>query len=667
MATNEILVVFSQNWHVWTVGAIIAIVSFGFVFRFMLPALRLGGALAKVIKAISQTKTKAAGMAVDLDEIAREAMIEPRLAHLWSEYTETLHPQRADDGNGLMRVKRWRATALSEIFFSEHSVVDSPLKTEFYKHVPGILTGLGIIGTFSGLILGLIDFNVSINPELAQTELSNLVKAVGHAFFVSATAIALAMLFTWIEKSLVTARYRQVEELCHLIDSMFDGGAGEEYLERLVVASETQATQALQIKDALVADLREILSEITARQVEENARATRQISVDVGKAIGDHLGEPITVIAEAVKGVSASQGDALNKMLTDVLSSFSAQMREMFGGQMQGMSDLLRQTSDAMRDTASQFSRLAEGMDSAGKNAVDSMTDRLNHAITSMEARQQIMNKQMGEFVEQLRSMTSESQSETGKKMQEALSTMGVQVAAAVSELRRQAEEASVSQGRRQLNFEESTGRAIGSLSQQTEALLAQSVETTKSLQDTIARLSSATTEAINRLNQGAETLYVAASDFAKAGSGVSETMRSSSAAVELIRESSGTLASATNAACDIVADYGRTRDSFATMVSEMKSIVENARKEASMTSEIVKTLKEAAMQLAAAEKQSGEYLEAVSDVLGKAHESFAENVTRTLREGNRQFQKELGDAVGLLSGAIKDLGDTLDDLPAKR
>jgi ABC-type transporter Mla subunit MlaD len=102
-------------------------------------------------------------------------------------------------------------------------------------------------------------------------------------------------------------------------------------------------------------------------------------------------------------------------------------------------------------------------------------------------------------------------------------------------------------------------------------------------------------------------------------------------------------------------------------MVTEMRSIVENARKEASMTSEIVKTLNEAAMQLAAAEKQSEEYLKAVSDVLGKAHESFAENVTRTLREGNRQFQKELGDAVGLLSGAIKDLGDTLDDLPAKR
>jgi ABC-type transporter Mla subunit MlaD len=251
--------------------------------------------------------------------------------------------------------------------------------------------------------------------------------------------------------------------------------------------------------------------------------------------------------------------------------------------------------------------------------------------------------------------------------MQEALSTMGEQVAAAVGELRRQAEDASDSQGRRQQVFEESTGKAIGSLSQQTEALLAQSVETNRALRDTIARLSSATTEAISGLNQGAETLYIAASDFAKAGSGVSETMRSSSAAVELIRESSGTLSSATNAARDILADYGRTRDSFALMISEMKLIVENARKEASMTSKIVNTLNEAAMQLAAAEKQSEEYLKAVSSVLGKAHESFAENVTRTLREGNRQFQKEIGDAVGLLSGAIKDLGDTLDDLPAKR
>jgi hypothetical protein len=663
MSTNDLWALIL----VGSVGVIIALVSIGFLIQFVLPARRLGRDLTSAIDSLTALKDKFSGATMDIEQIAQKAMSEPLLSHLWREYTETLHPQRGDDGAGTMRIQRWRATALAETFFSEHALVDSPLKTEFYKHIPGILTGLGIIGTFSGLILGLGDFNVSIDPNQAQGELSKLVKAVGHAFLVSAAAITLAMLFTWIEKSLVTARYRQVESLCQLIDSLFDAGAGEEYLERIVVASETQATQAAHIKDALVADLREILTELTARQVEEHARATEQISVEVGKSIAEHLGGPIGAIAEAVKGVSANQGDAINKMLTDVLSSFSAQMRDMFGGQMQGMSDLLRQTSDAMRDTASQFSKLAEGMDSAGKNAVEAMAERLNHAITSMEARQQVMNKQMGEFVGQLRSMAAESQSETARKMQEALSSMGDQVAAAVLELRRQAEEASDSQGRRQQNFEDSTGRAIGTLSQQTEALLSQSVETNRALQETIAKLSSTTTEAITGMNQGAETLYVAASDFAKAGQGVAETMRASSAAVDTIKESSGTLLSATNAARDMLSDYAKTRDSFALMVTEMKAIVENARKEASMTSEIVKTLNEAAMQLAAAERQSEEYLKSVSDVLGKAHESFAENVTRTLREGNRQFQKELGDAVGLLSGAIQDLGDTLDDLPSNR
>ena len=171
MSMNELVALFSTNWHVWSVGAIIAFVSIGFVFRFAFPAMRLGRSLRSTIDALTSIKVKAAGAAVDLEMIAREVMDEPRMSHLWTEYSETLHPQRVDDGTGVMRINRWRATTLAETFFSEHALVDSPLKTEFYKHVPGILTGLGIIGTFSGLIMGLIDFNVSINPTQAQAEL----------------------------------------------------------------------------------------------------------------------------------------------------------------------------------------------------------------------------------------------------------------------------------------------------------------------------------------------------------------------------------------------------------------------------------------------------------------------------------------------------------------
>jgi hypothetical protein len=417
----------------------------------------------------------------------------------------------------------------------------------------------------------------------------------------------------------------------------------------------------------LVADIKEIMSKLTEQQIAAQAQQTNQISVDVGKAISDSLGPPMQAISEAVKGMGQNQGEAVNKMLTDVLSSFSAQMRDMFGGQMQGMSDLLRKTSESMQTTAMQFGQLAVNMDAAGTGAVQAMGDRLNSALEAMEARQQIMNTHMSSFVESIRNMVSESQSESARKLQETLGAVGDQVAGVIAELRRQAEASAESQGARQERFEKSTGASIGSLSEHMEKLLGQSVETNKVLQDTVAKLASATDKAITGMNSGAETLHVAASDFAKAGQGVADTMRASTIAVEAIKAASGQLTMATEGARGVLEDYGRTRDTFAVMVSELKLTIDTAKREASMTTEFVSRIEAATAQLSLAQKQSEDYLKNVSDVLTKAHESFAQNVERSLREGNRQFQGELAAAVQLLSGAIKNLGDLVDDLPTKR
>ena len=656
-----------QYWQIGVVAFFLVGLSFDFFVRFGIRSLGLGNELARSIAALKEISSRNGGTVVELDEVGSKAMQSRALSHLWNEYSKTLHPQREEDQHGQVRVARWRATTMAESFFSEQAIVDSRLKTEFFKHLPGVLTGLGIIGTFAGLIKGLVNFNVAVDPAKAQEQLQSLVNSVGHAFYVSASAIGLAMLFTWIEKSVVTARYRQVEELRELIDSLFKSGAGEEYLERLAVASETSATQAMHIKEALVADLKEILTTLTTQQIEAQAAHTGQMSVDVGKAISESLAAPMEAITKAVQGVSGNQGDAVNKMLTDVLASFSSQMQDMFGGQMKGMTDLMLKASEAMQATAVQFGQLAANMDAAGTNTVDAMGDKLAKALDAMDARQAAMNAQMGSFVEQIRSLVSQSQSETNEKLREALTAVGGQVAGVVEQLRKQAEESAESQGSRVQRFEESTSQAIGSLSGQVEQLLAQSMETNKSLQSSVASLAGATDKAISGMNAGAETLYVAASDFAKAGQGVSETMKASAAATETIKVASTQLAMATENAKGVFSDYAKTRDTFAMMVSELKGTFEAAKRDASLTSELIRQIEAATKQLAVAQKQSEEYLKGVTEVLVKAHESFGQSVERTLSEGNRKFQGELSGAVQLLSGAIKNLGDVVDDIPARK
>lgn len=222
------------------VAALLFLLGAAFLLRFVWPAWKLGQSLETVLRQLDALP-RGEGQPVDIATIGRDIMRHPPLAHLWREYAQTLHAVTTPGTSGKPRVVAWRATAMAESFFTEQALVEIPLKTEFYKHLPGILTGLGIIGTFAGLIAGLTHFEVSSNAETVRTSLRGLIQGVGHAFKVSAAAIALAMLLTWIEKSLVAARMRQVVRLVQRIDSLFESGVGEEYLARLVHASETSA------------------------------------------------------------------------------------------------------------------------------------------------------------------------------------------------------------------------------------------------------------------------------------------------------------------------------------------------------------------------------------------------------------------------------------------
>jgi hypothetical protein len=51
------------------------------------------------------------------------------------------------------------------------------------------------------------------------------------------------------------------------------------------------------------------------------------------------------------------------------------------------------------------------------------MGERLTQALDAMEVRQQAMNDQMGGFVEQIRNLVSESQTESSKKLHDVVTS----------------------------------------------------------------------------------------------------------------------------------------------------------------------------------------------------------------------------------------------------
>lgn len=512
--------------------ALLALIALGFLLRFVLPALAL---LRELGHAVQQLEKQAAGdHPADPDAIARQVMTSPRLAHLWREYAQTLHGITGTDPQGKSRVTAWRATAMAETYFTEAALVETPLKTEFYKHLPGILTGIGIIGTFAGLIVGLTHFEVNSDADTVRLSLRTLIQGVGHAFQVSALAIGLAMLATWIEKSLVTLAYRKVARICELIDSLFEGGVEEEYLARLVRASEISAHQGGQLRQALVAELRQSLGALVQQQNEQAAKQQEQMAAAVANAVslavGQALREPLVRMAAAVEKAGGSQGEATARSLEPLLERFVARMEANLGQGQSGLEALLARTADSLNKVVGELGRVAARLEGAGQGAVSSAAGQLQDAGAGV-------------------------------------------------------------------------GRAA----------------------DTFARAS--------------EQLLAASASLTAAAMEAGEVMR----------------------------EQGRTRDAFALMLGDLKSTLENARREACLTSELVSRLEAAGSALAQAEGQARDYLEGINRVLAEVHGSFAENIERTLRQGNSQFHKELATAVDYLKGAIEELGDTLENLAVRK
>ena len=649
-------------WYSYLIAVILAVISLGFFLKFVLPALRLRQAFSRVIAGLERVLNDEPA---DIrSAIAKDAMAPSMFSRVWGEYAQTLHPQRT--GAGL----RWRATTLAETFFTDQALVDNPLKTEYYKHLPGILTGLGIIGTFTGLIIGLGRFEVSLDPAQTQNQLRMLIHSVGHAFIVSAVAITLAMVFTFIEKSLVTVCYRQVEEIRQLIDGLFDTGADVEYLERLVSAAELSTTQAREIKDAIVSELGAVFSTLAAKQIEALERGSARTSSDLGQVLGASLGGPIKDMVAAVKdmnGAAARQGEYMTRMMGEVLSQFSTQMKDISAAQAQETNQLLARTNDALRMTAEQFSGMAGRLHESGRETVAAMGRQLQDAASLTQESQAAARQQMGEHAQTMLRVMADAQLQTNQLVQKLVAQLEGAVTAVVGRI--QAETGSVAETQRAQS--ERIGQAMRQLASefagQHERMVELSLATNQSLERAIARLSGATQETIAGMQAGAGLLATAARDFADAGNGVAGALESSKEVIGEMGAASAALSATATAARQMLGEHVQAAESFARMVQDLRDTVSLAKRDASMSAGLVDRLEAAAARLGIAQASADEYLQGVTRVLDQAHQAFADNIERTLRESNRQFQHELSQAVGLLSGAIQDLGQTVESIADAR
>lgn len=212
------------------VFGVLVFACYTFYRNYVLKARELASTLEWIKETVLTMRT---GSSVSRKAALNKVFHNTILEENWNEFSRTLHKQRQDDQSSSEKVIH-RITVSAHHFFTATTIIDKPLKVNYFKHLPGILTGIGIIGTFAGLLFGLSSFDAS-SPEVINRSVNLLLSGVRDAFFASVFAITAAMVVTHIEKLMYQRCLILLEDLNEAINRMFESGVQEDYLATIAM------------------------------------------------------------------------------------------------------------------------------------------------------------------------------------------------------------------------------------------------------------------------------------------------------------------------------------------------------------------------------------------------------------------------------------------------
>lgn len=633
--------------HLYIFAAILALLLLSFLIFSLIPSFTVSRRLSRTIKGLGSLNGKPDET---LGQIFKDGDI---LEHLWHEYADSLHEQSIEGGG-----VRLRSTLPAGMVFRPDILVDIPLRTDFFKHLPGLFTGVGIIGTFYGLLIGMKSFVVSDNSMVVRDSLTRLLHGVSEAFLISASAITLAMVVTFIEKLLVTRLNAKVERLAQLLDGLFEGGAGEEYLARLVKASESSSVQTAGL---LKEELKEIFAELIEKQIAANTHSVVALGDRIAQSIEQGVSLPLAELSDSLKQDRKDQADALQALLKSVLDEFSARMAALFGGKDGEMHSLQQQVIAALQATVEKLEAVTVTAVAAGRRSTELMAEQLAKSNAAADSRQAAMQEILGKFIEQMRVVLNQTQSDARAQLQSSLDDMSGRMAEVVNALGEQVRSATDASARQQQDWQvqskDIAGQFGGQLSNMVEGIALAVGE----MKSAVALMHSTASEAMAALSQSANTLQLASQDFSHAGQAVAATLDKSALVAGQLIQASDSVAAASGDLSEVFADYQSVRDALAEQVHTLQLLAEQVQRDASMSGEVMSKIESATGKLIAAHRDADSYLEKISDVIGAAHQSFSEGMIRTVGEANREFHQALSDSVKLLREGIHELESTLD------
>ena len=274
---------------------------------------------------------------------------DPELQKLWKEFDESLIKK----SNGETFVIRNSIDA--EYFFNKKTMI-SHLGSKLFASIPGMLLGIGLLGTFVGLYFALIQMDVTDVDKL-QESIKVLINMAGVKFAASIWGLGLSVLFTLIDKQLESGLENRLDKIQIIIDQIFIRETAEQNLDSILLQN-TQQTKAL---NGLATALTEkIAAEFNTTLIPKIALMNNNFEnmpKHIAQSINETFQKPLEKLSDTVENLTTNQAEKSNEALENIIKEFIVELKSAAGNEGEKLKVASTQSHDILVGTSEQLEK----------------------------------------------------------------------------------------------------------------------------------------------------------------------------------------------------------------------------------------------------------------------------------------------------------------------
>ena len=299
------------------------------------------------------------------------------LDEAWQEFEDSLIEGKHPENQEVVY-----KTDEASLFFSEERLLDQYLNLRFWNSVPALLVGLGILGTFVGMVWGLIPFSDVdfTNTDQIREAIKELLSGVSTAFVTSVWGMLASFLFNGLEKWGIGRVSRAIADLQRALDQIFtltkpveiamrQQGELEQQTAALKSFSTDLADRIKIAMDNIMSERLENLHQSLTQLHDQNTRGRQEIIQELhnapeafSNAMAEQLAPSLNNLNTAVKELREQKEESATDAIRQLVEEFQKSISGSITAQMEALAERVSQVSEGLITLPDQMTRMIGGI-----------------------------------------------------------------------------------------------------------------------------------------------------------------------------------------------------------------------------------------------------------------------------------------------------------------